>query len=404
MKSEIVVIGAGQAGCMTAVSLRQKKYKGSILIVGNENHFPYQRPPLSKGFLMGTVGQETLKIKSSGYFKRNKINLLRNKNALKIDKVNKIVFLEDGGKIHFKKLVIATGSSVKKINLKSKIENLFYLRNIEDCQQIRSAINKFSNIVIIGAGYIGLEVASVAVRKNVRVDIIEIDDMVMSRSLCKETSRFLQKQHEKEGVNFNLNTSIHAIENHKDSINIILSNGSQKLTKALVIGIGVNPNTKLAEESGLKCENGIIVDENGQTSDKSIFAVGDCTSHPNKIYNRRLRLESVHNALEQAKTVASSINGINKPYQQVPWFWSDQYELKIQIAGIKQSYDQYLLRGNIKSQKFAVFYLNQNRIMAVEAINDQESFSVGKKLILSKKDILPINITNTYYYLKEYLK
>ncbi len=381
MKNGVVIVGAGHAGGMMAISLRQQKYQGSITLIGEEEFLPYQRPALSKGFLAGETEEKSLYLKSQDYFDKNNIRIIRNHKIVDIDRNNKTVILEDRKKIEYEKLVIATGSVVNKLNTSSRETGFYYLRTIGDSLKIRERLRNKNKMAIIGAGYIGLEIASIAIKKDLEVIVLELENEVMSRVVSSEVSNFLQNKHQSEGVEFKLNTSVNDIEDQGKQKRIVCSDGSVLTTDLVVIGVGIKPNIKLAQSSGLECDDGIIVDDNGQTSDDHIFAVGDCSNHPNNILKQRLRLESVQNAVEQAKSIAAGIAGNQKPYQEVPWFWSDQYNIKLQIAGISQHHDRRVIRGYPKEEKFAVFYLKENRLIAIDAINSPREFMAGKKLI-----------------------
>ena len=387
MKNDAVIIGAGHAGGMTAISLRQRQYQGSITLIGEENSLPYQRPALSKGFLAGEIEEKRLYLKSQDYFDKNNIRIIRNCKVVAIDRNNKTILLENQKQLGYEKLVIATGSIVNKLKISSKETDLYYLRTIRDSLKIREKLRSKNKITIIGAGYIGLEIASIATKKNLEVSVLELENRVMGRVVSAEVSDFFQKKHQSEGVEFKFNTSITDIEDRGKQKRIICSDGSFLNTDVVIIGVGIKPNIELAKSSGLKCDNGILVDANGQTSDRHIFAVGDCTNHPNNIFKQRLRLESVQNAVEQAKSIAASIAGSHKPYQEVPWFWSDQYNIKLQIAGISQDHDHRVIRGYPEEEKFAVFYQKEKRLIAVDAINSPKEFMVGKKWIAKQAKI-----------------
>ena len=387
MKNDAVIIGAGHAGGMTAISLRQRQYQGSITLIGEENFLPYQRPALSKGFLAGEIEEKRLYLKSQDYFDKNNIRIIRNCKVVAIDRNNKTVLLENQKQLGYEKLVIATGSIVNKLKTSSKETDLYYLRTIRDSLKIREKLRSKNKITIIGAGYIGLEIASIATKKNLEVSVLELENRVMGRVVSAEVSDFFQKKHQSEGVEFKFNTSITDIEDRGKQKRIICSDGSFFNTDVVVIGVGIKPNIELAKSSGLECDNGIIVDEIGRTSDHHIFAVGDCSNHPNNIFKQRLRLESVQNAVEQAKSIAASIAGSHKPYQEVPWFWSDQYNIKLQIAGISQDHDHLVVRGYPEEEKFAVFYQKEKRLIAVDAINSPREFMVGKKWIAKQAQI-----------------
>ncbi|MDC0586997.1 FAD-dependent oxidoreductase, partial [Gammaproteobacteria bacterium] len=354
MKTDVLIIGAGQAGAMTAIALRQQKYNGSITIIGEEEHLPYQRPPLSKNFLDGITPTKNLYLKSSTYYKKNQIDILLNNSVISINRADKNINLKDGSKFYYKKLVIAVGSKLNILDIHDEKENIYYLKTIKDSIKIRSLLDQQKNIVIIGAGYIGLEIASAACKKNHQVTILEADNRIMSRSVCPETSHFFETMHEKKGVKFFFNALIKNIHQNDDQKIITLSNYSSINTDAVIIGVGVKPKIDLAVTAGLDCKNGITVNEFCQTSDNDIFAIGDCANYPNSIYSQRLRLESVHNAIEHAKIAASTINGEGLPHHQIPWFWSDQYNIKLRIAGVAKDYENYLIRGNMAEEKFSV--------------------------------------------------
>ena len=391
MQYDVIIIGGGQAGAMSAITLRQKKFSGSILLISNEGYLPYQRPPLSKAFLTDLLLTESLYIKSGAYYKRNKIDILMNDTVELIDRNKKNIILEDGSKYSYQKLVLATGSELNILDATCDKKNIYYLRTIDDSIKIRSLFEQQQKIVIVGAGYIGLEIAAAAIQKNQQVIVLEADNRVMSRSVCPETSNFFEAIHKKEGVNFFFNTLIEDIHQHNSQKIITVNNDESINADAIIIGIGVNPKIGLAVEAGLDCQNGILVNEFCQTSDDNIFAIGDCANYPNSIYGQRLRLESVPNALEQAKIAASTINGLDLPHDQIPWFWSDQYNIKLRIAGVAAGYENYVVRGNISEEKFSVFYLKEERLIAIETINDNKSFSVGKKLIKNQTSI-PLDV------------
>lgn len=381
MNDGIIIIGSGHAGGMAAISLRRNQYKKPILIIGAEKYYPYQRPALSKGYLVDKVEENSLYLKSSSWYKKQHINLILNNPVKKIEREKKIVILDDGKEYKYDHIIIATGSSLKKIQLSCNKSNIHYLRTLDDALNVKNTLNDVQNIVIIGAGYIGLEIASSAIKKNKYVTVIEMGTRVMGRSISEETSLFLQKKHEMKGVNFLFNVSVTDILDYKKQKKIAYADGKTMNADCVILGLGVKPNIEVAENAGLQCGDGIIVDENGLTSDQFIYAAGDCTNHPNSIFKKRIRLESVHNAVEQAKSVASSITGHQKPYHQVPWFWSEQYNLKIQIAGISEMYDDIVIIGDKKRESFAVFCFKKKKLISVEAINNQKGFLVGKRLI-----------------------
>jgi len=391
MKYDVIIIGAGQAGLSTAVALRQKKFLGSILLIGDERFIPYQRPPLSKAFLLGSTDEQSLYLKSEDFFKKRNINILTSVSVSKIKPKERKVILDQKKIINYEKLIISTGSKVNEINLSCSDNKVHYLRTIDDAIKLKNTIKSSKNIVIIGGGYIGLEVAAVASKYNIKVSIIEMDDRLLSRTMSQTMASFLQNKHESLGINFFLETSVIDVVDFDNQKRVMCDKGIQIDADAIIIAIGIQPEVGLAKKAGIKCDNGIIVNKNGQTSEKNVFSVGDCTSHPSSLYETNLRLESVQNAIEQARSVASAIIGKNEPYNQVPLFWSDQYDLKLKIAGIINNFDSKFIYGDIKEEKFAIFFIKNQRIIAVESINHQKAFLKGKKLI-SNREVVPTNI------------
>ena len=332
MKKDIVIFGAGHGGGMTSVFLRKFKYEGEILIIGEENQLPYQRPELSKDFLNGKISEKTLFIKKEEFYQKNKIEILLNCRVVSICKKKKEIVLENAEVIKYRILIIATGSSVKRLEIEQDNNIVRYLSNIQDSKVLKNKITSSNAIAIIGSGYIGLEVACAARHAGKKVTVIEIGERPMARTVSKKISHFFRDKHISKGVSFIFNTQLCAVNNKKENINLQLKDNKLIVADLVIAGIGISPNTNLASDSDIDCDYGIIVDENCMTSNKSIFAIGDCTKHPSKLYKKNLRLESVQNAVEQAKCVARYITGKPYPYNEVPWFWTNQYNLKLQIA------------------------------------------------------------------------
>ena len=392
---ELVVVGGGQAAIQCIASLRKEGYSGSITLVGEENHLPYQRPPLSKGFLSGATESDRLYLKKIEFFQENSIQLNLGVTADRIDRDNCIVHLSDDKSIGYDKLVLATGSRVRKLKFPgSDLEGINYLRGIDDAESLKEGLLKSKTLVIVGAGYIGLEVAAVATEFDTKITVIEMADRVMNRTVDPIISDYYQELHSKNGVDFILNESLEKVDGDKAVEQVICSGGSSIQADILVIGAGVIPNIELAEESELNCDNGISVNAYGQTEDLKIFACGDCTNHPNEKLNRKLRLESVHNAMEQSKTVATSVMGNRTAYNQIPWFWSDQYDHKLQIVGLSGDHDEVLIRGNQEESKFMLFYLKGEELIAVDAVNNPKEFLICRKLVENKVKISSDDILN----------
>ena len=386
--NEIVVIGSGQAAIQAVMSLKRNEFTGSIKVIGEEDHLPYQRPPLSKDFLLEEYKPERVSLKKKEFYEENGVDLILGKRAESIDTILKEITLSDENKIRYNQLIIATGSRVRKLNVPgSDKKGIYYLRDLDDANALKQRLKKNKKMVIVGAGYIGLEVASVAASLGVEVTVIEMANRVMNRTVDPMISSYYQKLHESHGVKIHLDNGLKAFEGG-DSVNAVLcSDGLMLEADLVVIGAGVLPNQEIAIEAGLECNNGIMVNEFGETSTAHVYACGDCTNHPNKGLNTRLRLESVHNAMEQSKTVAKTIMGNKEPYDQVPWFWSDQYDHKLQLVGISGDHDEVVMRGLESEQKFLLFYLKNSELIAVNAINSSKEFLICRKLVANKVKI-----------------
>jgi len=384
MKSDIVIVGAGHSGGMLAIALRRNKYSGSILLIGEEPHLPYQKPPLSKGFLLDEIRENSLMFKSLDYYNKNSINLLLSQKVESINPNKQIVTLNDGRKINFSKLVFATGSKLKKLKTSSETKGILYLRTINDSKEIRKQLKKSKSIIVIGAGYIGLEISAIARKMGLETTVIEMGPRLMGRVVCSEVSDFLRNKHEKNGVNFHLNTAVKDIIQYQDKKRVIFTDESYSDADVIIAGVGIQPNDGLAKKTGIVCNNGIVVNSFGETSIKNVFAIGDCSNQYNNIYKKRLRLESVQNAVDQAQMLSSFILGNTKLKTTVPWFWSDQYDVKLQIAGVSSGYDSYEIKGSIDKERFSISYKKNNTLIALDAINDSKSFMEAKKIIGSK--------------------
>ena len=391
----LVIVGAGQSAIQCITSLRKEDYPGLITLVGEEEHLPYQRPPLSKGFLEDTVSNERLYFKKLEFFVENKVQLKLGTKAEEIDIENNNIHLSDNTKLSFDKLVFATGSSVRKLDFPGKdLNSIHYLRGLDDALSIKKDLQTRQNIVVVGAGYIGLEVAAIAAKQNKSVTVIEMADRVMNRTVDPQISDYYLNLHQKNGVTFKFNTSLKEIVGASNPEKVICSDGAEVKADMVIIGAGIMPNVELAENAGLSCDNGIIVNEFGKTDHANIYACGDCTNHPNKLLNKKIRLESVHNAMEQSKTVASSIINKSIEYNQIPWFWSDQYDHKLQIVGLSGEHDKVIMRGDMSEAKFMLFYTKDEKLIAVDAVNNSKEFLICKKLVANKVTIKPDEISN----------
>jgi 3-phenylpropionate/trans-cinnamate dioxygenase ferredoxin reductase subunit len=402
MSNRILVVGAGHAAGQVSASLVQHAYDGEIVLVGNEPYLPYQRPPLSKKFLAGEMPAERLYVKPQSFYDKAGIELRLGTHVDALDRAAKRVQTSGGDSIAYDKLVLALGSRVRRLSVDGvDLDGVHYLRSVTDVEAIRADLGKKGRMVVIGAGYIGLEVAAVARQAGLDVTVIEMADRVMSRVVSPEISDFYQIEHTNQGVKLRLSTGIGSINGRKRVKSVTTSEGDDILADIVVIGVGIVPNTELATAAELDVDDGIVVDDHCVTSDPDIYAVGDCTLHPNAIFDRLLRLESVHNAVEQAKTAAANLCGIDDSYCDVPWFWSDQFDLKLQIAGLSDGFDDVVIRGNPAERSFSCVYLRDGRIVAVNAINAPRDFVQSKPLIAERAAIDAVRLADPESPLKD---
>ncbi|GMR17530.1 MAG: FAD-dependent oxidoreductase [Gammaproteobacteria bacterium] len=382
MDERLVIVGAGHGAGQLVASLRQKRYAGQITLIGDEAYYPYQRPPLSKKFLAGELAAERLYIKPQSFYADPGVEVRLNTRIARIDRKAKQVFATDGTAFAYDRLVLALGARARKLNCEGAgLAGVHQLRSIDDVAEIRSAAASGPRVVIIGAGYIGLEVAAVMRQLGLHVTVVEMEQRVMSRVVSPEVSAFYAGEHAAHGVELLLSTGLSGFGGDGRVTTVALQHGDTLPADLVVVGIGIEANTELAAEAGLEIDDGIVVDDRCRSSDAAIFAIGDCTRHPNALLGRSLRLESVHNAVEQAKTAAANLCGETLHYAQIPWFWSDQYDLKLQIAGLSQGYDQTIIRGDPHERAFACAYLREGRLLALDAVNTPRDFMQAKALI-----------------------
>ena len=380
MKSGIVIIGAGQASAVAAATLRKENYTGTIRIFGDESHLPYDRPPLSKYYLAGEMELSKTLIRSAEFYADNDIELHTNTRVESIDAEAKQIITASNEVYDYDKLVITTGSRARQLNLPgSQLDGIHYLRTIDDVDRIRESMSKVKKLCVIGGGYVGLEVAAVALTAGLEVTVIETQDRILQRVTTSEMSEYYHRLHTQRGVNIMLNKAVTAFDGTQTVSRVLCGDDSVE-ADLVVIGVGIIPNIELAENAGLDCDNGIVVNDHCQTSHPDIYAAGDCTNHPNRLLDRRLRLESVPNAIEQARIACINLLGGDLEYASIPWFWSDQYELKLQMVGFSSDGDESIVRGDKSVNRFAVFHLKQGRVVAVDAVNSSKAFMLGKRL------------------------
>jgi 3-phenylpropionate/trans-cinnamate dioxygenase ferredoxin reductase subunit len=386
MPQNIVVIGAGQAGAQAVQSLRAEGFDGPITMIGDEAYAPYQRPPLSKAYLLGSFERPRLFLKADSYYPEAGCELILGTSVTAIHRAQRGVELSDGRKLDYDKLLLATGARVRRLRTPgADLPGVHYLKTIADVDGLQEVFQAGKRIAIVGGGYIGLEVAAVGAKRGLDVTVFEAMDRLMARAVSPLLSDFYAREHEKAGVKLKLHTGVEAIEGD-GKVERVIAGGQSYPCDIVLVGIGVVACDELAVKAGLGTDDGIVVDQNARTGDPHIWAAGDCTRHVGR-EGHEIRLECVQNAIDQAKHAAMAMAGKPRTYSEVPWFWSDQYDLKLQIAGLARPTDTLVPRGDPAMRKFAVFHLRDGQVAAVEAVNAAPEYMIGKKLIAEGRKI-----------------
>lgn len=385
-----VIIGASHAAAQLATSLRQQGWSGRIRMIGDEGQLPYQRPPLSKAFLSGEKDADSLVIRPAAFYEKHGIECVPGR-VTAINRSEKTLTLADGSRQRYDRLALCTGTRVIRLPIPGEnLNGVHYLRTLDDVAGIRQALPETRRAVIIGGGYIGLETAASMRKQGIEVTVLEMAERVLQRVTAPEVSAFYQRVHREAGVRIETGVAATAFEGSERVERVRCADGRSFPADMVIIGIGVRPNSELAEAAGLEVDNGIVVDEYCQTQDADIVAAGDCASQWDPSSGQRRRLESVPNAMEQAKTAAATLCGERTPHTSLPWFWSDQYDLKLQMAGLNQGHDQVVIRGEVDSrQGFAAFYFRQGQLIAADCINRAPEFMLAKKLLSQRQTLDP---------------
>jgi 3-phenylpropionate/trans-cinnamate dioxygenase ferredoxin reductase subunit len=385
MSETFVIIGASHASVQAIDTLRREGHEGPIVLVGDEPHLPYNRPPLSKKFLSGELERERLLLRSPQFYEQARVEARLGTRVTAIDRGDRRLRLADGGELVYDKLLLCVGSRPRLLDVPGyDLGGIHYLRTIADVEAIRADLPGARRLVVVGAGYVGLEAAASARHLGLDVTVIEMAGRPMNRVVAPELSAFYVRRHEREGVRIHCNTSVTAFDG-EGRVSAVVCGAERYLADLVIVGVGILPDVSLAAAAGIRCENGVWVDEQCQTSDSNVYAAGDCTNHPSVRYGRRVRLESVDNAVEQGKTAATNMCGKPARHAHVPWFWSDQYDVKLQIAGLSEGYDQAVVRGDPDAGSFALYYLAGGELLAVDAVNSPRDFMTGKKWIAERK-------------------
>ncbi len=399
----IVIVGAGQAAAQAAQSLRTGGCTAPILMLGEEAAPPYQRPPLSKAYLSGAMGLDRVVLKPLETWAAEDVNVRTGVRVAGIDRSARTLATTDGETIAWDKLILATGSRVRRLAIPgSTLDGVFYLRTVADVDDLRARFAPGARLAIVGCGYIGLEVAAVAVKAGLSVAAIEAAPRVLARVAGEEISAFYEAEHRAQGVDVRTGAGVSGITGDGAVTGVALSDGTTIPADIVLIGVGIVPNQELAADAGIVCADGIVVDAASRTSDPDVYAIGDCARRHLELYDRTMRLESVHNAIEQAKLAAADILGHAPPALETPWFWSDQYDLKLQTAGLSQAHARTVLRGDPAARRFAVFYLDaDDRVLAVDAVNSGPEFLAGKQIVGRKGRLAPDVLADTSLSMKE---
>jgi 3-phenylpropionate/trans-cinnamate dioxygenase ferredoxin reductase subunit len=395
----VVIVGAGQAGFQVATSLRMQGYEGPIALIGDEPNLPYQRPPLSKGFMAGKQDIQSTALRPLAFYQSHRIDLVAGTKITGIDRVGRSVNLASGRglsrSLNYDVLVLAVGARNRTLPVKgAELDGICYLRTDAEAVDIRQRLEHARDIVVIGGGFIGLELAAAARALGKSVRVLEVQSRLMPRVVSGILSDFYRDLHTSQGVKISLGVAMSEIVGHQGKVSeVVLSDGSVWPADLVLVGIGVVPNIELARDAGLSVSDGIVVDQHLRTEDESIYAIGDCADHPNPFANPfsggRARIESVQNAVDQAKCIAAAIVGRSEDYRAVPWFWTDQFDIKLQMAGLSGGYDQVVTRGEPESRKFSLFYFRDGRLAAVDSVDRPGDHLAGRKLIGAGIQITP---------------
>ncbi|HEX7006661.1 MAG TPA: FAD-dependent oxidoreductase [Alphaproteobacteria bacterium] len=390
-----VIVGAGHAGGRAAQAMRAAGFAGRIVLIGEEPHPPYERPPLSKQLMVTDDGLEKARLHEPDFYEKNNIELRLGTRVVAIDRANKRVTLDDGSTVAYDKLLLTTGSRVRRLPVPGvELDGVFYLRDFEDTLNIRARLLPGTRVVVIGGGFIGLEMASSARARGCSVTVLEATDRLMGRCVAPEIGEYFAELHRRHGVDVRLGAIVEAIGGQGKVEHVTLRGGETVPADLVVIGIGIQPNEEIAAEAGLEVDNGIVVDEFGRTSDPFIYAAGDVASQPNAFLGRRVRLESYQNAQDQAMAVARNMCGEPKPYRDSLWVWTDQYDVNLQMTGAPREWDRLVYRGDPKSGSFTVFYLKDGKIVAVNTINAGRDMRPAQRLMESGVVVDPAQLAD----------
>jgi 3-phenylpropionate/trans-cinnamate dioxygenase ferredoxin reductase subunit len=402
MISTILIIGGGQAGAQAIDTLRKEGFGGRLVLIGDEPQLPYQRPPLSKKYLCGEMAAERLLFRHQSFYDEHRIELKLGTRAVRLDAGARQVGLAGGETLTYDRLLLCLGAESRRLTCPgAELAGVHYLRGLADVAPIQTGFKPQARVVIIGGGYIGLETAATCRKMGCEVTVLEMADRIMNRVVAPAVSQYFAAEHRLHGVDILCDMRVIRLEGRERVERVVCADGSSHEADLVIVGVGAVATTELAISAGLACDNGIVVDEYCRTSDAAIYAAGDCTNHPSPRFGRRVRLESVDNAFEQAKTAA--LNMLDRPvaHDRVPWFWSDQFDNKLLIVGLSQDYDRQVLRGDPASRSFSVCYLKGSELLAVEAVNHSKDYMAARKLIADRTPLQADRLADASLALKD---
>ena len=391
----IVIVGAGQCGGQCADALLRAGYEGRLTLIGDERHPPYQRPPLSKQLLAGAIPPERTFLKPPGHWAEKGVELVLGRRAVSVDRDARHVVLDDGSTVDFAALVLATGSRPRELALPGRgLQGIHDLRTLDDVDAIRGGLREGARLVVVGGGFIGLEVASVARGLGAEVTVLEAAGRLLPRVVPPAMSAWFRRLHESHGVTVHTGVAVQAFEGRDGRVSAVATAAGPHAADLVVMGVGIVPNQELAADCGLPCDDGIMVDDHCRTADAAVLAAGDCTRHPQPLLGGTLRLESVHNATAQARVAAANLMGGDERYAEIPWFWSDQYDVKLQMIGLSSGHDRAVVRGDMDGGAFIVFYLRDGVPVAADAVNSARDFMACRKLIPRLEAVDPARLAD----------
>jgi 3-phenylpropionate/trans-cinnamate dioxygenase ferredoxin reductase subunit len=401
---DVLIVGTGHGGSQVAIALRNRGFSGSIAMVGEEVGYPYERPPLSKDYLAGEKSLERILIKPAQFWEDRDVNLLTGSAVVSIDAALHTVTTSAGETLHYRKLIWAAGGHAHRLNCPGHdTAGIHSIRTREDVDRIRQELDRTERIAVVGGGYIGLEAAATLRKLGKRVTVFEALDRVLARVTGETVSRFFEHEHRAQGVDLRLGTSVQEIQNVGGRVSGVRTNKGETIAAEMVIvGIGIRPSVDPLRNAGASVTNGVVVDEYGRSSLQDIFALGDCALHPNSFAtDLTVRLESVQNANDMASTIAGFITGKRDPYKSVPWFWSNQYDLRMQTVGLSTGHDHAIVRGSPEKRSFSVVYLKNRQVIALDCVNAVKDYAQGRALVQDRMVIDPVLLADSSIMLKE---